>query len=119
MVCDYIDNVVQQLMDYGVNKDTIFKKFCKKFQHLNNEMSETHILDTAYKLVSKRLVHENLSIRKKALGKLLKAIRKIREQPVDNSTKQKHLGCKKGEANQKQQLSDYKSIHSYTCDYKL
>ena len=31
-------------------------------------------------------------------------------------TKQKHLGCKKGKANQKQQLSDYKSIHSYTCD---
>ena len=31
-------------------------------------------------------------------------------------TKQKHLGCKKGEANQKQQLSDYKSKHSYTCD---
>ena len=30
--------------------------------------------------------------------------------------KQKHLRCKKGEANQKQQLSDYKSIHSYTCD---
>ena len=30
--------------------------------------------------------------------------------------KQKHLGCKKGEANQKQQLSDYESIHSYTCD---
>ena len=30
--------------------------------------------------------------------------------------KQKHLGCKKGEANQKQQLSDCKSIHSYTCD---
>ena len=30
--------------------------------------------------------------------------------------KQKHLGCKKGEANQKQQLSDYQSIHSYTCD---
>ena len=35
---------------------------------------------------------------------------------VNNYTKQKHLGCKKGEANQKQQLSDYKSIHSYTCD---
>ena len=30
--------------------------------------------------------------------------------------KQKHLGCKKGEANQKQQLSDYKYTHSYTCD---
>ena len=27
--------------------------------------------------------------------------------------KQKHLGCKKGEANQKQQLSDYGYIHSY------
>ena len=27
-----------------------------------------------------------------------------------NYAKQKHLGCKKGEANQKQQLSDY------TCD---
>ena len=25
-------------------------------------------------------------------------------------TKQKHLGCKKGEANQKQQLSDYRCI---------
>ena len=24
-----------------------------------------------------------------------------------------HLGCKKGEANQKQQLSDYEYIHSY------
>ena len=32
------------------------------------------------------------------------------------NAKQKHLGWKKGEANQKQQLSDYKSIHSYTCD---
>ena len=32
------------------------------------------------------------------------------------NAKQKHLRCKKGEANQKQQLSDYKSIHSYTCD---
>ena len=69
-------------MDYGVNKDTIVEKFCKKFKLLNNEMSETHILDTAYKLVGKRLVHENLSIRKKAVGKLLKA---IREQPVDDS----------------------------------
>ena len=86
-MCDYIDNVVQQmqLMDYGVNKDTIVKKFCKKFKLLNNEMSETHILDTAYKLVGKRLVHEDLSIRKKVVGKLLKAIRKIREQPVDDS----------------------------------
>ena len=84
-MCDYIDNVVQQLMDYGVNKDTIVKKFCKKFKLLNNKMSETHILDTAYKLVGKRLAHENLSIRKKAVGKLLKAIRKIREQPVDDS----------------------------------
>ena len=27
--------------------------------------------------------------------------------PVCNNAKQKHLGCKKGEANQKQQLSDY------------
>ena len=26
--------------------------------------------------------------------------------------KQKHLGCKKGEANQKQQLSDYRCIHT-------
>ena len=30
--------------------------------------------------------------------------------------KKKHLGCKKGKANQKQQLSDYEYIHSYTCD---
>ena len=36
--------------------------------------------------------------------------------PANYYAKQKHLGCKKGEANQKQQLSDYKSIHSYTCD---
>ena len=36
--------------------------------------------------------------------------------PIYMYAKQKHLGCKKGEANQKQQLSDYKSIHSYTCD---
>ena len=36
--------------------------------------------------------------------------------PGNLYAKQKHLGCKKGEANQKQQLSDYKSIHSYTCD---
>ena len=28
-------------------------------------------------------------------------------------TKQKHLGCKKGEANQKQQLSDYMQMHMY------
>ena len=27
-------------------------------------------------------------------------------------TKQKHLGCKKGEANQKQQLSDYRCIRA-------
>ena len=35
---------------------------------------------------------------------------------INLNAKQKHLRCKKGEANQKQQLSDYKSIHSYTCD---
>ena len=35
---------------------------------------------------------------------------------VNDNAKQKHLGCKKGEANQKQQLSDYKYTHSYTCD---
>ena len=35
---------------------------------------------------------------------------------VNTYAKQKHLWCKKGEANQKQQLFDYKSIHSYTCD---
>ena len=36
--------------------------------------------------------------------------------PCILNAKQKHLGCKKGEANQKQQLSDYKYTHSYTCD---
>ena len=29
-----------------------------------------------------------------------------------SDTKQKHLGCKKGEANQKQQLSDYRCIRT-------
>ena len=33
---------------------------------------------------------------------------------VGSNAKQKHLGCKKGEANQKQQLSDYGYI--YSCD---
>ena len=28
----------------------------------------------------------------------------------------KHLGCKKGEANHKQQLSEYSYIATYTCD---
>ena len=35
------------------------------------------------------------------------------------NAKQKHLGCKKGEANQNQQLSDYGYIHSHTCNWKL
>ena len=30
-----------------------------------------------------------------------------------SNTKQKHLGCKKGEANQKQQLSDYMQMYMY------
>ena len=40
----------------------------------------------------------------------------IKDDTCKLNAKQKHLGCKKGEANQKQQLSDYKSIRSYTCD---
>ena len=41
----------------------------------------------------------------------------LRSSSQDNHyAKQKHLRCKKGEANQKQQLSDYKSIDNYTCD---
>ena len=48
-------------------------------------MSETDIFSTAYRLVGKRLVYENLSVRKKAVGDLLKAIRNIREQPLDDS----------------------------------
>ena len=76
-MCDYIDDVVQQLMDYGVNKDTIVEKFCKKFKLLSNEMSETYILDTAYKLVGKRLVHENLSIRKRLWINFLKPSEKL------------------------------------------
>ena len=56
IVCEYIDNVVQQLNDYDVDKDTIIKKFCEKFQHLNNEMSESDLVSAACKLVAKRLV---------------------------------------------------------------
>ena len=32
---------------------------------------------------------------------------------VISNTKQKHLGCKKGKANQKQQLSDYMQMYMY------
>ena len=35
------------------------------------------------------------------------------------NAKQKYLGCKKGEANQNQQLSDYSYIATLACDYKL
>ena len=31
---------------------------------------------------------------------------------VSLNAKQKHLGCKKGEANQKQQLSDYRCVRT-------
>ena len=49
-------------------------------------------------------------------GKYTNVLIPVLINPSKFYAKQKHLGCKKGEANQKQQLSDYKSIHSYTCD---
>ena len=98
VVCEYIDNVVQQLNDCDVDKDTIVKKFCEKFQHLNNaEMSENNLVSAACKLVDKRLVHENLSVRKTAVGKLLKAIRNIREQPLDDGMFEQGLHSKSSE----------------------
>ena len=97
VVCEYIDNVVQQLNDCDVDKDTIVKKFCEKFQHPNNEMSESDLISAACKLVAKRLVHENLSVRKTAVGKLVKAIRNIREQPLDDSMFEQGLHSKSSE----------------------
>lgn len=60
-------------------------------------MSESDLISATCKLVAKRLVHENLSVRKKAVGELLKAIRNIREQPLDDSMFEQGLHSKSSE----------------------
>ena len=63
-------------------------------------------------------VLKNQPIRFLALVSLTTAKTQLVVTVLITYAKQKHLGYKKGEANQKQQLSDYNHIllHSYKCN---
>ena len=113
---------------FVVFKDSTYKVFERLFsEHTESEMISTDMPDESqhHSEVPVTIAPSTLSIKKHPIKedrkssaatsvKLFKG--ELLKQQVIYYAKQKHLGCKKGEANQKQQLSDYKSIHSYTCD---
>ena len=83
MISEYIDRVAQQVLHSKVDVKSIV---LEQFKSVTTEMSPMESLATACRLISKRLVHDNLTLRKQMVGEFIQTIRSIQQQSVEDTT---------------------------------
>jgi len=87
MIDYYFENVLNNLITSdAVDKEIITKSFSEKFQSFFEKISATKRWNTVCRLLAKKLVHENLSLRKKMVGEFMKSVRSISQQWIDDDT---------------------------------
>jgi len=87
MIDYYFDNVLNNLITSdAVDKEIIIKKFSEKFFSLLEKNSATKRWNTVCHLLVRKLVHENLLLRKKMVGEFMKTVRSISQQCIDDDT---------------------------------
>ena len=85
-ISGYIDNIVQQLLHHDLDRDMIIDTFIEKFKDLVKDIPPTEIFTTACQLIGKRLVYDNLALRKQLVGEFFHTIRAIQQLLLDDST---------------------------------
>ena len=86
MIDGFVERCFNELLSDESNKEKITEKFLQKFKNLSEEFSAAKRWNTACRIVAKRLVHDNLNLRKKLVGELLKAIRSISQQSISTDS---------------------------------
>ena len=76
----YVDKVFDEIFNSEINKDNIVEMFSEKFENLAKEMPMSNRWRSACRIVAKKVVRDNLALRRKSVGELLKTVRLIGQQ---------------------------------------
>ena len=77
---NYVDKVFDEIFNKGIDRNTIMENFSEKFGNLAKEMPMSNRWRSACRIVAKKVVRDNLALRRKLVGELLKIIRNIDQQ---------------------------------------
>ena len=76
----YVDKVFDEIFNSEIDKDNIVEMFSEKFENLAKEMPMSNRWRSACRIVAKKVVQDNLALRRKLVGELLKTVRLIGQQ---------------------------------------
>ena len=76
----YVDKVLDKIFNKRKSIKRTYQKFSEKFENLINEMAIANRWRSACRIVAKKVVRDNLALRRKLVGELLKIVRSISQQ---------------------------------------
>ena len=82
----YIDKVFDEIFNNEIDKDNIVEMFAEKFENLAKEMPVANRWRSACRIVAKKIVRDNLALRRKFVGQLLRTVRLISQQTFSEET---------------------------------
>ena len=82
----YIEKIVNALLKDEIDKKEIMEKFILKFENISKDMDNDEKWKAACRIVGKKMVRDNLALRKKSVGEFLHAIRIISQQSFSEDT---------------------------------
>lgn len=77
---NYVDKVFDEIFNKDIDRNTIMENFSEKFGNLVKEMPISNRWRSACRIVAKKVVRDNLALRRKLVGELLKTVRNIDQQ---------------------------------------
>ena len=76
----YVDKIFDEIFNGEIDKDNIVEMFSEKFENLAKEMPMSNRWRSACRIVAKKVVRDNLALRRKLVGELLRTVRLIGQQ---------------------------------------
>ena len=80
MIEGYVEKVINAILKDEIDKNIIMEKFMHKFENVSKDMDNDERWKAACRIVGKKMVRDNLALRKKTVGEFLKTIRTISQQ---------------------------------------
>ena len=81
-----IECYVEKVVNAEIDKNKIMDKFMLKFENISKDMGNDEKWKAACCIVGKKMVHDNLALRKKSVGEFLRIIRTINQQSFSENT---------------------------------
>ena len=91
MIDSYVERAFSALLTNAVDKEKIMENFLDKFKDPSEPISANRRWRTACRIISKKLVHDNIVVRRKSVSELLKTIRNIDQQSINDDSFEKGL----------------------------